>query len=176
MPRIYDIADKLRMPGLEIKATFYPSLLTTRLRNSARSMLASGRIMGSGGAAKVARHILDTRAVPYVVCNKWGISLDGNFDLPFSAKQEVRELFDAYLVVWSSANHHFDEDDRKSSRKRLEEVLEGQHSWLSMYSLEYRDPIAEVFLAHRRPIELQFAQQLLDSFDANDPVVMSLDY
>lgn len=179
MPRIYDIADKLRMPGLEIKATFYPSLLTTRLYKSARKMLASGCIMGSGGAAKVARHILKTRGVPYVVCNKWGVMTHGDFMLPESAREEVRDLHDAYLLVYSVQNPHFDEDDRKSSRKRLEEVMDGEHSWLSMYNTdtsEFRTRIADVFLANRTPREKQDAQQLLDLFDANDPMVMSLDY
>lgn len=179
MPRIYDIARTLRMPGLEIKATFYPSLLTTRLYKSARKMLASGCIMGSGGAAKVARHILKTRSVPYVVCNKWGVMTQGDFMLPESAREEMRALHDAYLLVYSVQNSHFDQDDRDHSRKRLEAMLDGENSWLPMYNTdtsEFRTRIADVLLAHRTPREKQDAQQLLDSFDANDPVVMSLDY
>ena len=73
MSNIYAIARKLQMPGLEIQATFRPTMLTTRLFNSARKMIASGRIDGDGGAAKAARTVLESRSVPYISCTKWEI-------------------------------------------------------------------------------------------------------
>lgn len=170
MPRIYDIADRLRMPGLEVQATFKPHLLTTRIFNNARAMIASGRIKGSGGAARVARFVLDSKKVPYVVCKKWGLSINGDIELTEASKQEVRDLFDAYIMVWSSAHPGFDEDDRKGARKRLEEVMDGEYSWISMYTVEYRDPIADAFLENRTMAQLANAQRLLTAFEAGTPM------
>lgn len=169
MSNIYAIARKLQMPGLEIQATFRPTMLTTRLFNSARKMIASGRIDGDGGAAKVARAVLDSRNMPYINCNKWGLGLHDEFVLSDAGKDEIRELHAAYLVVETMRSTHFDEDDRKRARAYLERILTGERTWLSMYNAELRNQIAEVFLKHRRPSDLHIAQQLLTAFEVGEP-------
>ena len=169
MSNIYAIARKLQMPGLEIQATFRPTMLTTRLFNSARKMIASGRIDGDGGAAKAARTVLDSRNVSFVNCNKWGLGLSGGFELTDAAKQEVRDLVEAYLVVQSMQDPRFDEDDRKRDRAYIDLVLTRRRTWISMYNAEYRQQIAEVFLKHRRPSDLHNAQQLLTAFESGEP-------
>ena len=169
MSNIYAIARKLQMPGLEIQATFRPTMLTTRLFNSARKMIASGRIDGNGGAAKAARTVLESCNVPYINCNKWGIDLNGEFELTDTVKQEVRDLVEAYLVVQSMQDPRFDEDDRKRARAHINLVLKQDRTWISMYNAEYRHQIAEVFLKHRRPADLQNAQQLLTAFEVGEP-------
>ena len=169
MSNIYAIARKLQMPGLEIQATFRPTMLTTRLFNSARKMIASGRIDGNGGAAKAARTVLEFRNVPYINCNQWGLGLSEGFELTDAAKQEVRDLVEAYLVVQSMQDPRFDEDDRKRDRAYIDLVLTRRRTWISMYNAEYRQQIAEVFLKHRRPADLHNAQQLLTAFEVGEP-------
>lgn len=174
MSNIYAIARKLQMPGLEVKAVFHPTKLTTRLFNSARRMIASGRIDGDGGAAKIARVVLDSREVPYVVCNKWGIAVNGGYEMTDAAKQEIRDINEAYLVVHSMQDDRFDEDDRKRARNCVEALLTQNRAWLSMYNVEYRNQIAEVFLDHRSALDLHNAQQLLTAFESGEPFPISI--
>lgn len=174
MSNIYEIARILQMPGLEIKATFMPTRLTTRMFNSARKMIASGRIEGNGGAAKVARTVLDSRNVSFVNCNKWGLGLSGGFALSAAGKDEIRELNEAYIVIESSRSTHFDEDDRKRARAYLEQILDGDRTWLSMYNAELRNQIADVYLKNRRPADLQNAQQLLTAYESGEPFPIHL--
>jgi hypothetical protein len=169
MSNIYEIARKLQMPGLNVQATFHPTLLTTRIFNSARRMIASGRIEGNGGAAKVAQVVLASKQVSYVKCNKWGLSVEGAYEMDEAAKQEVRDLNEAYLVVHSMQDDRFDEDDRKRSRAHINQVLEQERSWISMYNIEYRNQIAEVFLKHRHPADLHNTQQLLTAYESGEP-------
>jgi len=169
MSNIYEIARKLQMPGLNVQATFHPTLLTTRVFNSARRMIASGRIEGNGGAAKVAQVVLDSKRVAYVKCNKWGLSVEGAYEMDEAAKQEVRDLNEAYIVVESAQNERFDDTDRNYARRALEKVLSEEHAWISMYNAEYRTQIAEAFLKHRRPADLHNAQQLLTAYESGEP-------
>ena len=169
MSNIYAIARKLQMPGLEIQATFRPTMLTTRLFNSARKMIASGRIDGNGGAAKAARTVLESCNVPYINCNQWGLGLSEGFELTDAAKQEVRDLVEAYLVVQSMQDPRFDEADRTNVRLHINRVLKQERTWISVYNAEYRQQIAEVFLKHRRPADLHNAQQLLTAFEVGEP-------
>ena len=169
MATIYDTARKLQMPGLEIQATFYPAKLTTRMFNSVRKMIASGRIEGNGGAAKVARVVLDSQRVPYVQCTKWGLSVEGGYEMTEADKQEVRDLNEAYIVVASSQNEHFDDTDRNYARRALERVLSEEYAWMTMYNIEYRNQIADAFLKRRSAYDLHNAQQLLTAFESGEP-------
>jgi hypothetical protein len=169
MATVYEIARKLQMPGLEVQATFHPTKLTTRMFNSARKMIASGRIEGNGGAAKVAQVVLDSRQVSFVKTSKWGITVEGGYEMDEAAKQEVRDLIEAYIVVESAQRAHFDDTDRNYVRRALEKVLSEEYAWISMYNAEYRTQIADAFLKHRRPADLQNAQQLLTAFETGAP-------
>jgi len=169
MSNIYEIARKLQMPGLNVQATFHPTLLTTRIFNSARRMIASGRIEGNGGAAKVAQVVLASKQVSYVKCNKWGLSVEGAYEMDEAAKQEVRDLNEAYIVVASSQNEHFDDTDRNYARRALEKVLSEEYAWMTMYNIEYRNQIADAFLKHRHPADLHNTQQLLTAYESGEP-------
>lgn len=174
MSNIYAIARKLQMPGLEVKASFHPTRLTKRLFNSARKMVASGRIEGNGGAAKVAQVVLDSRNVSYITCNAWGMSLHGGFEVSDAVKQEIRDINEAYLVVHSMQDDRFDEDDRKRARNCVEALLTQNRAWLSIYNAEYRTQIAEIFLKNRRPRDLHNTQQLLTAFESGEPFPISI--
>ena len=170
MATIYEIARKLQMPGLNIHATFHPTNLTTRMFNSARRMIATGRIEGNGGAAKIARVVLDSKHVAYVSCSKWGLSIEGSYELTDAAKQGIRDLYEAYIVVRSATDSRFDDDDRKSAREYLNAVLDSDRSYLNVYSKELREQIADAFLENRSARDLQHAQQLLADFEAGKPM------
>ena len=170
MATIYEIARKLQMPGLNIHATFHPTNLTTRMFNSARRMIATGRIEGNGGAAKIARVVLDSKHVAYVSCSKWALSIEGSYELTDAAKQGIRDLHEAYIVIESASNRHYDEDDRKHARRYLNEVLDSGRRYLNVYNKELREQIADVFLENRSARDLQHAQQLLADFEAGKPM------
>lgn len=169
MSNIYEIARKLQMPGLNIQATFHPTRLTTRIFNSARRMIATGRIEGNGGAAKIARVVLDSKHVAYVSCSKWGLSIEGSYELTDAAKQGIRDLHEAYIVVRSATDSRFDDDDRKSAREYLNAVLDSDRSYLNVYNKELREQIADAFLKHRHPADLHNTQQLLTAYESGEP-------
>jgi hypothetical protein len=174
MATVYEIARKLQMPGLEVQATFHPTKLTTRMFNSVRKMIASGRIEGNGGAAKVARVVLESKQVPFVVTSKWGVTVEGGYEMTEAAKQEVRDLYEAYIVVESMGNGHYSERDRSYARKALEEVLNEERSWISLYNAEYRTQIADAFLDHRSAYDLHNAQKLLTAFESGEPFSITI--
>ena len=64
--KVYEIASKLRLPGIEVSAVINPALLTVRIRNSAIRMIEDGVITGWGQAAKLARLVMEGCEAPHI--------------------------------------------------------------------------------------------------------------
>lgn len=173
MARIYDIADQLRIPGIKVEAALYPSDLTKRIFNSARAMIESGVIIGYGGAARVARHVIRGRNVTHLQTTTHGIVRYGYIILPKDAREEIIEWYEAFIMT-KKAQARFSDvreeywDDRRGDVHKFFENLPN-HRWIGVDQPELRDRIAGILAAHRNDLTKQNTADLLKQFDAFEP-------
>lgn len=167
MATIYAIAHNLKMPGVQVQAHLDPTTLTTRMFNSVRKMIASGRVDGFGGAARVARHVLDSQDVPYIGNSKWGVKINGQFALDEASKERCRELYQAYVMVRklqdSSGYNKYWNDKAELFEKTLSNTNGGGYIQCEIASC--REQIAELYLQNRFSIDGHKAQQVLTAFE-----------
>lgn len=173
MARIYDIADQLRIPGIKVEAALYPSELTKRIFNSARAMIESGVIIGHGGAAKVAKHVLRGRNVTHLQTTTHGILRYGYVTLPKEARKEVMECYEAFVMTKKAqANLRGVKedywDDRRVDVHRFFENLPNSR-WIGVDQPELRNRIAGILAEHRTDLTKQNTADLLKQFDAGEP-------
>jgi hypothetical protein len=165
------------MPGVQVQAHLDPTTLTKRLFTSARKMIASGRVTGWGDAARVARLVLTSKAVPYIGNDKWGIRVNGYIDLSEEAKAECRELYQAYILMCkvretnTASRLYWD-----SKIARLESTFEHQekYSYIQCDMAEFRDQISDIFLRNRYSVDRHKAQQVLTAFETGQPFPVNI--
>ena len=167
MATIYAIAHNLKMPGVQVQAHLDPTTLTTRMFNSVRKMIASGRVDGFGGAARVARHVLDSQDVSYIGNSKWGVKINGQFTLDEASKERCRELYQAYVMVCkvqdSPQYNKYWDDKAALFEKTISNTNGGGYIQCDLAAC--REQIAEVYLQNRFSIDGHKAQQVLTAFE-----------
>lgn len=179
MARIYEIADQLRIPGVKVDAALYPSTLTKRIFNSARSMIESGVIIGHGGAAKVAKYVFSGRNVTHLRTTTYGILRYGHINLPREAREEIVECYEAFIMLKKAQYTDPHEpstllvkdrywDDRREDVRTFFENLPNSR-WIGVDQPELRNRIAGICAAHRTDLTKQNTADLLKQFDAGEP-------
>lgn len=144
---VYAIGRKLKMPGVEVQAHLNPANITPRVFNSAKRMLERGVIIGWGGAAQVARHIVRSGKCPYLALNTWGLESSLNFKLPPDAFAQATELFEAYQLCERLQHPSLDEQFIQRRRKDADHFLSGNRTYLNVSDKNIAFQLAEIIHA-----------------------------
>lgn len=141
---VYAIGRKLRMPGVEVQAHLNPANLTPRIFNNAKRMLERGVIIGWGGAAQVARHIVQTEKCPYMALNSWGLESSRNFKLPPDLFAQATELFEAFQLCERIQHPSISEDYISRRRKDADNFLSGNRTYLNVSNKNIASQLVEI--------------------------------
>jgi len=171
MATVYEVARNLKMPGVQVQAHLDPTTLTKRVFNSARKMIASGRVNGWGASARVARLVLNSQDIPYIGEDKWGIRIHGYIDLSEADKAECLELYQAHIMVRKAqdqAQYSFYWDGKLRS---LESTLAhtDKYNYIQCDMAEFREQLSAIILRNRYSVDRHKAQQVLTAFETGQP-------
>lgn len=176
MATVYEVARNLKMPGVIVSAHLDPTTLTKRVFNSARKMIASGRVNGWGASARIARLVLNSKDVPFIGEDKWGIRIYGYIDLNEADKAECLELYQAHIMVRKAQDlrkYSAYWDDKLSS---MESILAhtAKYNYVQCDMAEFREQLSTIFLRNRYSVDMHKAQQVLTAFETGQPFPVNI--
>jgi hypothetical protein len=176
MATIYEVARNLKMPGVQVQAHLDPTTLTTRVFNSARKMIASGRVNGWGASARVARHVLNSQDVPYIGEDKWGIRIHGYIDLSEADKAECLELYQAHIMVRKAQDQAQYSNYWDGKLGILTRTLEhtDKYNYIQCDMAEFREQLSTIILRNRYSVDRHKAQQVLTAFETGQPFPVNI--
>lgn len=173
---VYEVARRIKMPGVEVQATFHPHKLSKRIFNASKKMIETGVINGWGASAQVARFVFSSHHVGYVSVDKWHVAIRGGwtFAPTDEIKERVTELHNAWLLVETVARGGF---DQTHYREYLDNFLSGKRSHLALASnKEITEQIAELVAYCRSERDLAESSDLAARFVAGESFPVSVIY
>jgi hypothetical protein len=167
MATVYEVARNLKLPGVQVQAHLDPTKLTKRMFNSARKMIASGRVTGWGEASRVARLVLNSQDIPFIGEDKWGIRIHGYIDLSESDKAECLELYQAHIMVRKAQDQSQYSFYWDGKLRTLESTLAhtDKYNYIQCDMAEFREQLSTIILRNRYSVDMHKAQQVLTAFE-----------
>lgn len=171
MATVYEVARNLKMPGVQVQAHLDPTTLTTRVFNSARKMIASGRVNGWGASARVARHVLNSQDVPYIGEDKWGIRIHGLINMSDADKAEATELYQAHIMVRKAQDQAPYTNYWDGKLGTFTRAIENRdkYGYIQCDMAEFREQLSTIILRNRYSVDMHKAQQVLTAFETGQP-------
>lgn len=104
MATVYDIARKLKLPGVVVTAEIDPTAMSSRMFNSIYRMIKAGVAEGwSSDAARVAGQLMKAEGIPYAATSTYGITTYGKFNVTDESREQIRDMFNAYITLYVSS-------------------------------------------------------------------------